>query len=191
MILIILKTVMINLIPLNDDYHYTCAHLKIFLHKIISMFGDLEKDAIEVILHHQIIGHLGCHANELTYVVPLSYAYENNCVYAHTYDGMKINMMRQNPKVCFAVHMMENMANWQSVIAWGDFEEITNAAERENALKILLKRNLPVITSKTVELTPDWPFLPEDLNENVKGIVFRIKLNIKKGKYENREIISY
>jgi nitroimidazol reductase NimA-like FMN-containing flavoprotein (pyridoxamine 5'-phosphate oxidase superfamily) len=100
-------------------------------------------------------------------------------------------MMRQNPKVCFAVHAMENMANWQSVVAWGNFEEITDTAEREKALKILLHRNLPVITSKTVELTPNWPFVPKDVNAAINGIVFRIKLNIKTGKYENREIVSY
>jgi nitroimidazol reductase NimA-like FMN-containing flavoprotein (pyridoxamine 5'-phosphate oxidase superfamily) len=155
------------------------------------MFGNLGDDAIETVLRHQIIGHIGCHANDITYVVPVSYAYENGYVYVHTEEGMKINMMRQNPKVCFAVHAMENMANWQSVVAWGDFEEITDTTEREKALKILLQRNLPVITSKTVELTPDWPFVPKDLNSNIKGIVFRIKLNIKTGKYENKEIISY
>ncbi len=100
------------------------------------MFGNLGEDAIEVILHHQLIGHIACYANELSYVVPISYAYENNCVYAHTLEGMKINMMRQNSKVCFAVHTMENMANWQSVIAWGEYEEITDAAQREDASKI-------------------------------------------------------
>jgi nitroimidazol reductase NimA-like FMN-containing flavoprotein (pyridoxamine 5'-phosphate oxidase superfamily) len=164
--------------------------LKYFYKKRI-MFGDLGEDAIEVILHHQLIGHIACYANELIYTVPISYAYDDGYVYAHTHEGMKVNMMRQNPKVCFAVHAMENMANWQSVVAWGNFEEITDPAERENALQILLKRNLPIITSKTVELTPDWPFIPKDVNSGVKGIVFRIKLNIKTGKYENREIISY
>lgn len=156
------------------------------------MFGNLGEDAIEVILRHQLIGHLACHANELTYVVPVSYAYHENCVYAHTHEGMKINMMRQNPKVCFSVYAMENMANWQSVVAWGNFEEITNANEREKALQILLHRNLPVITSKTVQLTPDFPFVPtEDLNKVIGGIVFRIRLTMKTGKYEEAEIISY
>ena len=46
------------------------------------MFGPLKEDAIETILHHQVIGHLACHANDTTYVVPISYAYENGYVYA-------------------------------------------------------------------------------------------------------------
>ena len=138
------------------------------------MFGNLGEDAIETILRHQIIGHVACHANDLTYVVPLSYAYEDGYVYAHTEEGMKISMMRQNPKVCFEVYRMENMGNWQCVIGWGSFEEIKDEKERAAALNILLKRDLPIITSKTVQLTTEWPFVPEDLN-TIKGIVSNLQ----------------
>ena len=100
------------------------------------MFGNLGEDAIETILHRQIIGHIGCHANDTPYVVPISYAYETGCVYAHSEEGMKINMMRQNPKVCFEVYRMENMGTWQCVVGWGSYDEITDAREREAALKI-------------------------------------------------------
>lgn len=154
------------------------------------MFGDLDEEDIDAILHKQIIGHIACHANELTYVVPISYAYQNGKIFAHTYEGMKINIMRQNPKVCFAVHKMENMANWQSVIAWGNFEEITDPVNREAALKVLLMRDLPAITSKTVQLTPDWPFIPNnDLNKIVGGIVICIHLTMKTGRYESSDSV--
>ena len=154
------------------------------------MFGNLGEDAIETVLHHQIIGHIGSHANDTTYVVPISYAYEGGCIYAHSEEGMKINMMRQNPKVCFEVYRMENMGNWQCVIGWGNFEEITDEKARAAALNILLKRDLPIITSKTVQLTTEWPFVPEDLN-TIKGIVFRIKLTIKTGRYERTEELTW
>lgn len=98
--------------------------------------------------------------------------------------------MRQNPKVCFETYSMENMGNWQSVIAWGEFEEITDEKERSAALHILLKRDLPIITSKTVQLTSEWPFVPEDLN-TIKGIVFRIKLATKTGRYERTEDVNW
>ena len=154
------------------------------------MFGNLGEDAIETILRHQIIGHIGCHANDTVYVVPISFAYEDDFIYAHTREGMKINMMRQNPKVCFETYHMENMGNWQCVIAWGNFEEITDKKVRAAALNILLKRDLPFIASKTMQLTKEWPFVPEDLN-SIEGIVFRIKLNIKTGRYERTEEICY
>jgi nitroimidazol reductase NimA-like FMN-containing flavoprotein (pyridoxamine 5'-phosphate oxidase superfamily) len=154
------------------------------------MFGNLGHDAIETVLHHQVIGHIGCHSNDTTYVVPVSYAYESSCVYAHSEEGMKIDMMRQNPKVCFEVYRMENMGNWQCVVGWGNFEELTDEEERAAALHILLKRDLPVITSRTVQLTSEWPFVPDNLNE-IKGIVFRIKLHTKTGRYERTEEINW
>ena len=154
------------------------------------MFGHLSEDAMEDVLHKQFIGRIGCNYNDVTYVVPIGYAYDGKYVYAHAEEGMKINMMRQNPKVCFEVYRMENMGTWQCVVGWGNYEEITGAGEREAALKILIKRDLPVITSKTVQLTEDWPFLPEDLN-SIPGIVFRIKLTMKTGRYERTEDIKY
>jgi nitroimidazol reductase NimA-like FMN-containing flavoprotein (pyridoxamine 5'-phosphate oxidase superfamily) len=154
------------------------------------MFGQLGEDAIETILHHQIVGHIACHANDVTYAVPISYAYEDGYIYAHSEEGMKINMMRQNPKVCFEVYRMENMGNWQCVVGWGNYEEIEDGTKREEALKILLKRDLPMITSKTVQLTTDWPFMPENVN-SIKGVVFRIKLDIKTGRYERTEELRY
>jgi uncharacterized protein len=154
------------------------------------MFGNLGDDAIETVLHHQIVGHIGCHSNDTTYVVPVSYAYNDDCIYAHSEEGKKMKMMRENPKVCFEVYRMENMGNWQCVIGWGDFEEITGEEERAAALRVLLKRDLPIIVSRTVQLTDEWPFVPENLNE-IKGIVFRIKLHTKTGRYERTEEIDW
>jgi len=156
------------------------------------MFGDLGEEAIEVILKHQFLGQLGCHANDLTYVVPISYAYQNNYIYAYSQEGMKIDMMRTNPKVCFEVHTLQNMANWQCVVVWGDFEEIKEEAERNEAIQILLRRDLPSVSSEKAYLTPKRPLTPGEVkSEDVKGIVFRIKLTKKTGRYENREVIPY
>jgi nitroimidazol reductase NimA-like FMN-containing flavoprotein (pyridoxamine 5'-phosphate oxidase superfamily) len=99
------------------------------------MFGNLNEETIEAVLHHQLIGRIGCHSNDLTYVVPISYSYDGDYVYAHAEEGMKINMMRQNPKVCFEVDTMENMANWQSVIAWGSYEEVRIKQKEKKRLK--------------------------------------------------------
>ncbi len=154
------------------------------------MIGKLEEHEIERVLRRQIFGRIGCHANDITYIVPISYAYDGTYIFGHTYEGMKIRMMRENPKVCFEVDIMENMANWKSVIAWGEFEELIDPEERKRAIQILLDRTLPIITSSTVRITPYWPFPPTDLNE-VEGIVYRIKLNEKTGRFEKNEVDGY
>src|SRR5438876_5549045 len=102
------------------------------------MLGKLNDTEIEEILKHQVVGRIGCHSDGVTYVVPVSYAYDGKDIYMHTYEGMKLKMMRKNPHVCFEADTMKDMANWQSVIAWGEFEEITEPAERNKALQILL-----------------------------------------------------
>jgi nitroimidazol reductase NimA-like FMN-containing flavoprotein (pyridoxamine 5'-phosphate oxidase superfamily) len=148
------------------------------------MFGKLSPAEIEEVLKRQFIGHIGCHVDDITYVVPISYAYDGVYIYGHTFEGMKVNMMRKNPKVCFQVDTMRNMANWKSVISWGEYEELKEKEERNHALQQLIDRTLPVITSKTVQLTPQWPFPSKD-TESIKGIVYRIRLREKTGRFEN------
>lgn len=147
------------------------------------MFGKLDNVQIEKVISDNFIGRLGCHAEGKTYVVPISYAYDGKCIYAHTYEGLKISMMRQNPNVCFQVDRMENMASWESVIVWGTFEELTNVEERNVGLQKLIDRVLPKISSETVKLTPQWPFPTDDFSK-IKGIVFKICLHEKSGRYE-------
>ena len=145
------------------------------------MFGTLNNEEIEQVFHRNIIGRIGCHADGKTYVVPISYAYDGECIYAHTHEGLKMSIMRKNPEVCFQADNMPNMANWQSVIAWGTFEELTDPEKRTAGLKKLTDRVLPYIASQTVKLAPQWPF-PPDHPEKIKGIVFRICIHEKSGK---------
>lgn len=147
------------------------------------MFGQLTAEQIETLLKKQDLGRIGCHANGVTYVVPTSYAYENNCIYAHTGEGMKLQMMRQNPAVCFEVEDTRDEDNWKSVIAWGNFEEINDPGARAEALKILNHREYPLRSSQTVHLGDNWPFNEDNLGE-VIGVVFCIRLQEKTGRFE-------
>jgi nitroimidazol reductase NimA-like FMN-containing flavoprotein (pyridoxamine 5'-phosphate oxidase superfamily) len=150
------------------------------------MFGKLTDEQIEQLLHQQIVGRIGCHYDGLTYVLPISYAYDGDYIYCLTKEGMKTKLMRQNSRVCFQVDDMQNMANWKSVIAWGDFEELPVGAVRRDAVQHLIKRALPIVSSETTHIGPHWPFLPENLDD-IKGIVFRIKLEAKTGRFEKSD----
>jgi nitroimidazol reductase NimA-like FMN-containing flavoprotein (pyridoxamine 5'-phosphate oxidase superfamily) len=148
------------------------------------MFGTLDASQIELLLKYQIVGRIGCHAGGITYVVPISYAYDGDSVFMHTHEGMKVNIMRANPEVCFQVEEMASMANWKSVIAWGTYVEITDVRERNRALKLLTHRIFPLTVSKMVHLSGEWPFEEHEV-PYVDGIVFRIKLTEKTGRFEN------
>jgi nitroimidazol reductase NimA-like FMN-containing flavoprotein (pyridoxamine 5'-phosphate oxidase superfamily) len=154
------------------------------------MFGNLNPEEIENVLHSQLLGRIGCHQDNITYIVPTSYAYDGEYIYAHTHEGMKLNIMRKNPQVCFEVESMYNMANWKSVICWGEFEEVVNKTDRHNALEKLQDRILPSFPSATTKLAPEWPFRPVN-TDKIKGLVFRIRLTKKTGRFENDAVPSF
>jgi nitroimidazol reductase NimA-like FMN-containing flavoprotein (pyridoxamine 5'-phosphate oxidase superfamily) len=150
------------------------------------MLGALSPIEIEDLLHEQIVGRIGCYSENRVYVVPISYAYDGQYIYCHTHEGMKVNIMRKNPNVCFQVDEMKDMGNWKSVICWGEFEELKDEEEKHKALLLLIKRPLPVISSETTHLGTTWPFNASCENGlcDISGIVFRIYLEEKTGKCE-------
>lgn len=148
------------------------------------MLGKLNAEQIDELLRTQLVGRIGCHADGDTYVVPISYAYDGRYVYCHTEEGKKTAMMRKNPKVCFQVDEMKDMANWKSVITQGVFEELSDHSQITHAMQSLLDRYLPVVSSITTHLGKDWPFRPDDLSE-IDGVVFRIEIREKSGRFES------
>jgi nitroimidazol reductase NimA-like FMN-containing flavoprotein (pyridoxamine 5'-phosphate oxidase superfamily) len=148
------------------------------------MFGELNAVEIEAVIQQQPVGRIGCHADGLTYVVPISYAYDGTYIYAHTSEGMKVNMMRKNARVCFQTDNLNDLSNWQSVILWGEFEELTAEPERTEALQKLIGRKLPIISSETMHLAERWPFQDADDVRKISGVVFRIRVTEKTGRFE-------
>ena len=147
------------------------------------MFKNLDSKDIESVISENIIGRLGCHADGETYVVPISYAYDGDYLYARSFDGLKISMMRKNPEVCFQMDTMKDMADWKSVIIWGTFEELTNEEDRITAITKLTSRTLPEISSEMVKFTKEWPFPPKDYTR-VEGVVYRILITKKTSRLE-------
>lgn len=148
------------------------------------MLGNLPSSQIEKVLKSQLIGRIGCSLNGDTYIVPISYAYDGNYIYCHTTEGKKTAIMRTNPKVCFQVDEMKDMANWKSVIVQGWFEELKSVEDRKIGMQTLLNRYLPVISSVTTHIGEHWPFHPDDVTD-INGIVFRIIVNEKTGRFES------
>ncbi len=147
------------------------------------MFGKLDSRQMEELLGRQLVGRLGCHANGTTYVVPISYAYKDGYIYCHTAEGLKISILRQEPRVCFQVDNTKDLSNWQSVICWGEFEELKDHAEKWNALSILNARQFPMVPTEKMQINTEWPFVDPD-TEDIQGIFFRIRVDDMTGRYE-------
>jgi nitroimidazol reductase NimA-like FMN-containing flavoprotein (pyridoxamine 5'-phosphate oxidase superfamily) len=102
---------------------------------------ELSRDEIDDFLRGQRIARLGCHADGVTYVVPLIYAYDEGAVVAVTTEGRKTAMLRANPRVCVEVdeYDTDGRGSWRSVIADGTYEELAGDGI-EPALALLRER---------------------------------------------------
>lgn len=153
------------------------------------MLGTLVPIQIDKVLEQGLLGRIGCSANGKTYVVPISYAYDGKFIYCHTHEGLKTQIMRGHPNVCFEVEEMTDMANWKSVILQGKYVELHKPAEIAQAMEILLKRYLPMVSSETTHLGKHWPFHPDDAME-IDGITFKIIIKEKYGRFESGDSTS-
>lgn len=102
---------------------------------------ELSRGEIDDFLRTQRIARLGCHAEGVTYVVPLIYAYADDSVVAVTTEGRKTAMLRENPRVCVEVdeYDADGKGSWRSVIAHGTYEELSGDAI-EPALALMRER---------------------------------------------------
>lgn len=150
------------------------------------MLGILTKNQINQVLDSQVLGRIGCYGDGKVYVVPVTYAYDGKYIYAHSKEGMKIKVMRKNPKVCFEVDSVDNMANWRSVILWGEYEELKSSASKEKGMKILIDRLKPLMASETVYSDEHLSMRPQTVENQIKAIVYRIKILESSGRYEKQ-----
>ena len=146
-------------------------------------FGTLNHDEIDQLLRAEIVGRIGCHADDTTYVVPVTYVYEHGCIYGLLGEGMKLKLLRANPMVCFEVDHIDDMTNWQSMIAWGRFEEL-QGAEADQALALLVER-----VAQHMDGAPRQPAdsAPRHAGmERHRPILYRIVLTKRTGRFESR-----
>ncbi len=92
------------------------------------------------------VGRLGCIVKGEPYVVPINYIFETGAIYSHSLPGRKIRALRVHPCACLQVDKIEDELHWQSVIAFGNFEEIEDDAERAQIMRKLLTR-FPLLTA--------------------------------------------
>jgi nitroimidazol reductase NimA-like FMN-containing flavoprotein (pyridoxamine 5'-phosphate oxidase superfamily) len=132
------------------------------------MINDLSQDKARELLRRGRLARLACIADGEPYIVPVNYVFDGENVLIHSLPGHKITAMRANPRVCLQLDEVENEMSWKSVLVFGDYEEITDGAERSRAMSHLL--------SHFPQLTPVESRIVEDAGAPAP-IVFRIKVN--------------
>jgi len=149
------------------------------------MLGELNEIQINNLLASQAIGRLGCISGKHAYIVPVTYAFDGKDIYGQTHEGMKLDMMRKNPNVCFQVDMIINMANWQSAIINGSFQEL-KGKEADKARAYLHNTVLPLMTSSTIHTHEHMVSGKVDDSSRNKPIMYRIRIKQKTGRFEKQ-----
>lgn len=149
------------------------------------MLGKLSASEIESILTRNVVGRLGIQAEDKLYIVPVTYVYEQGVIYGHTVEGLKVALLRRNPQCCFEVDEIKTIANWQSVIAWGRFEEL-HGPEAEKIVEMISARLVPLMPSVTSYPPRMGPTSSMRTSTQLgNSIVYRIVLTEKTGRYEH------
>jgi len=152
------------------------------------MLGHLNEEQMQEVLTSNAVGRVCCSDGEKLYIVPINYVCDGKYIIAHSLTGLKIRMMRKHPKVCFEVDEIKSFTNWKSVIAWGEYREITDEKEKYAAMKLFVDRMLHLKLSETA--------IPPEISEkrahprspgNIELVVYRIRLDEKTGRYESPE----
>ena len=150
------------------------------------MIGKLTYEEMEAVLLENVMGRIGCNDGDKTYIVPVNYVYDGKFIIAHSLEGMKIEMMRKNPQVCFEVDEMKSFTHWKSVIAWGEYQELTHERDRYYAMKLFTDRMIHLKTSKTAAAPSITEHgAPSKAPENKRPVIYRIVLVHKTGRFEN------
>ena len=144
------------------------------------MIGKLTYEETDDVLRANIWGRIGSNDGDKTYIVPVSYVYDGKYIFAHSLEGIKIEMMRKNPKVCFEVDEMKSINNWKSVIVWGEYQELTTERDRYYAMGLFTERMIQLKTARANVLHPHTPH-----GENMRPVFYRIVIMHRTGRFEN------
>ncbi|MBI2766227.1 MAG: pyridoxamine 5'-phosphate oxidase family protein [Chloroflexi bacterium] len=103
------------------------------------MLRELSLQESEALLARQRIGRVAMRDADGTYLIPISYAFAGDSIYAHAPAGKKVRLMRRWPHVAFQVDEIEDAAHWRSVIVKGTYEELQDEESRAKARLLLLR----------------------------------------------------
>jgi nitroimidazol reductase NimA-like FMN-containing flavoprotein (pyridoxamine 5'-phosphate oxidase superfamily) len=109
-----------------------------------------DQKEIEAIIQKATVCRVGLSENNVPYVVPVNFGYEDNCLYFHSApEGKKIETIKKNSNVCFEMDVdqevvrAETPCNWgvkyRSVIGFGKALLVDDLEEKRRALNIIVE----------------------------------------------------
>lgn len=147
------------------------------------MRRNLNQEEGKELLSSNYIGHLGYISGSYPHVVPITYYYDKatNTITSYSSEGHKIDAMRKNPRVSLCVNEINSVADWQSVLVYGSFEELTGIDAKHmlrqfsEGIKDIIKRS----PKKNARYISEFS---AKIEKGDTPLVFRIKVDEITGK---------
>jgi len=109
----------------------------------------VDKGEIESVIRKSVVCRLGLADNGTPYIVPLCFGYKDGCLYFHSAkEGRKIEMLKQNNRVCFEfegdvkIQAGKAACDWgmkfRSVIGYGRASLIEDSDAKRQALDVIM-----------------------------------------------------
>lgn len=104
-----------------------------------------DKSTIRALMEEALVCRIGFCDDGLPYVVPMNFGLGENCLFLHcATEGRKLDILRQNERVCFEMDFLREIrqgpascgwgARYESVIGFGRAILVDDAAEKRFAL---------------------------------------------------------
>lgn len=105
------------------------------------MITKLTTKEIFDVLESNYIGRISCSVGTKSYIVPITYSFdkETGTIISRSGEGMKVDMLRENPNVCFETEQIQDINHWKTVIAWGSYKELEGSYARNELHKMVTR----------------------------------------------------
>jgi nitroimidazol reductase NimA-like FMN-containing flavoprotein (pyridoxamine 5'-phosphate oxidase superfamily) len=105
---------------------------------------------VEFVIKRAIVCRIALSDNNVPYLVPVNFGYQDGCLYIHTAgEGMKIDIIRRNNRVCFEMEADLELTKgptackwgmrYSSVIGFGRASLVEGSEEKRAALDIIMR----------------------------------------------------
>ena len=149
------------------------------------MLGKLNDAEIDNLLLSQSVGRIGYTNGKKPLITPVTYVYDGKKIIGQTKEGMKMDIIRKNPQVCFEVDVMSNMDNWKSVLVSGVFRELSGE-KADKARDYLFSHVLTLMTCSAVHKHQHETACKVEDNNRIKPIMYQIEIKEKTGRFERQ-----
>ena len=141
---------------------------------------DMTHEECRAMLARSHVARLACARNSQPYVVPFHVYLDGDCLYGFATLGQKIEWMRQNPLVCLEIDELTADGQWESVVVFGQYEELPKTLEYEGAR---------AVAERLFQTHPMWwepALIPLATHEPRTPVVYRIRIGRMTGRRAER-----